>query len=268
LSACLFALVVVLTPARSQPVRYSPGPYHPMDALTIDEVLAAVRLVRHAGHADAATRFPLVTLREMPKAQVRAWRRGQPFSRSAHLVMRKRGVTSEAEVDLTNARVVSYRDVPGAQPSIMTEEWREAGRLTRDDPRWQSAMRARGFDDFSEIFCAPISAGAFPGDGSAGRRLLKVPCYDNRAGTANPHGQPIEGVMALVDIDAGEVVEVFDSGVVALPPAADQAPQPARRAPLKPVVIASPAGGNVEIRGNYEVAWQNWSFRVRADRRF
>ena len=268
LLAGVAVVLLVTAPARSQTVRYSPGPYHPMDALTIDEVLAAVRLVREAGHADDGTRFPMVTLQEMAKADVRAWRRGQPFSRSALVVMRKPGLTSEAVVDLTAGRVVSRREIPGAQPSVMNEEWREARRLTKGDPRWQAAMRARGFEDFSEIFCAPIVAGAFPGDVSAGRRLLKVPCYDNRAGSGNPHGQPLEGVIAVVDVDAGRVVEVIDSGVVPLP-ATDRegAPEPSPRIGLKPVVNSSPAGGNFQIRGNFEVTWQNWSFHVRAERR-
>lgn len=269
LSAGVLVLLLALMPARGQAQRYSPGPYHPMDALTIDEVLAAVRLVREAGHTDDATRYPVVTLKEMPKAAVRTWRRGQPFSRSALVVMRKPGVTSEAVVDLTGKRVVSYREVPGAQPSVMNGEWREAQRLTKASPAWQAAMRARGFEDFSGIFCGPMPAGRFPGDGGGSRRFLKVPCYDNRADSGNPHGQPIEGVLALVDVDAGMVVEVIDSGVVGTPDKSGGQPAAgAKRAALKPVVNASPDGSNFQIRGNFEVTWQNWSFHVRGDRRF
>ncbi len=66
-------------------------------------------------------------------------------------------------------------------------------------------MRLRGIAQFEPIFCDALSVG------SAGtletRRLLKVPCYDAR-GTRNVYGRPIEGVMALVDLDSNSVVEV------------------------------------------------------------
>ena len=37
---------------------------HPLDALSTAEIGAAISVLRAAGHADAATRFPLITLAE------------------------------------------------------------------------------------------------------------------------------------------------------------------------------------------------------------
>src|SRR3981189_1350227 len=37
---------------------------HPLDALSAEEINTALRVLRAAGHADAPTRFPLITLDE------------------------------------------------------------------------------------------------------------------------------------------------------------------------------------------------------------
>ena len=63
-----------------------------MDALTYPEVARAVRLVRDAGLADDRTVYPAITLKEMAKADVLAWQAGDPFTRTALVVMRRDGV--------------------------------------------------------------------------------------------------------------------------------------------------------------------------------
>lgn len=56
-------------------------PQHPMDALTPEEIGAGVALLRKEGLASDSTRFPVFTLKELPKADVMAWQPGQPFDR-------------------------------------------------------------------------------------------------------------------------------------------------------------------------------------------
>lgn len=267
-AACLALALAFCAPPQTARAQAS----HPLDALTYPEIAEAVRLVRQAGLAGEATLFPVITLLEMPKAEVLAWRPGDPVARKALVVMRKPGETSEATVDLTGKAVISSRTLPGAQPSIMQREWDAAARIAKADPRWQAAMRRRGHDDLSSILCVPISAGYFPAEGFGDRRILKVPCYRSRKREGRHHpdwSRPIEGVLAIVDVDAGTVVDVIDTDPVI---AADQVdihgfgPVPVPPVP-KPVRVVSPNGPNYTIEDAIKIGWHEWSFRLRADRR-
>ena len=107
-----------------------------------------------------------------------------------------------------------------------------------------------------------------------------------RAGSSRPltwlrsepgeHGyaRPIEGLVVVVDLDAMEVIEVADHGVVALPPKAgnydpermaDAGQRPVvrerRAADLKPIEITQPEGASFTVSG-HGVAWQKWHVRV------
>ena len=66
-------------------------------------------------------------------------------------------------------------------------------------------MRKRGYDPSdAPVFCAPLSAGYLAERQDKGRRLLKVTCFDT-AGTRNVWSRPIEGLIAVVDLDANRV---------------------------------------------------------------
>ena len=245
---------------------------HPMDALSPAEVALAVRLVREAGLVGDGARYPMITLREMDKAAVLAWTPGKPISRHALVVVRDAGKTSEIVVDLDRETILSRRIVPGAQPSIMQHEFDRAIALTIADHRWQKAVKRRGYDHQSNIACAPQSAGNFPAEGYGARRILKVPCFQQvvRNGRSHPNwSRPIEGVIAVVDVEAGEVIDVIDVEPVLqrdMIKGHGLGPLPARPPP-KPVHVISPEGPNFTLKGAVQVKWHNWSFHMRADRR-
>ncbi len=273
LRAAVFIVAFVLTglpQARAQTQAPPAGPFHPMDALTVDEVVETVGIMKAKGLADENTRYPAITLREMSKALVRSWRRGDRFTRTAHIVSRRNAKTFETIVDLTKKILVSHREIPGAQPSLMDEEWQKARDLVLADEAWKKAVRKRGYADLSTIFCAPMSVGTLSGSETETRRLLNVPCYDTTTTPDNSYGRPIEGLIAVVDVDAGTVARIIDSGAVALPaPKAASKPQAQRFRPaMNPVVVFSPRGVNYKIDGGLNMEWQNWSFHVRAERRF
>lgn len=239
---------------------------HPMDALTVPEVLATVKLLTDAGHANEDTRYPMIRLEEMPKSDVLAWRKGMPLQRSAFVVLRRSGATFEAIVDLAAGKVLEHREIAGVQPNILMDEWHLAAKLTRADERWRDAIRKRGILEFDRVFCAPTAAGYLDEPGFAGRRLFRVPCY-SPASTEHAYGLPIEGVTAVVDTDSKTVVEVVDTGVVEVPKQAVVSKTPEARATLKPVVNLSPSGANFDIAKGFRVRWQNWSFHLRIERR-
>jgi hypothetical protein len=51
---------------------------HPMDALTPDEITASAKILRAAGKLGDNVRIVSLSLEENPKAEVRAWTKGQP----------------------------------------------------------------------------------------------------------------------------------------------------------------------------------------------
>ncbi|RAI59289.1 copper amine oxidase [Roseicella frigidaeris] len=240
---------------------------HPLDPLSAAEIDAAVAALRQAGAADDATRYVAIELEEPAKAAVLG---NQPAPRRAHVVLRRGAAMAEAGIDLATRRVDGPRPIPGAQSGVLLEEWEQASTLTMADPDWQAAMRRRGYTAFDSLFCAPLTVGWFGTAEEQGRRLLRVPCYETRGARTTVHGRPIEGLFAIVDLGAGRVLRVVDTGVVPVregPDRADEASLPDLRAPLRPVRQSAPLGGNAVIAGQ-QVVWDHWRFHLRLDRRF
>ena len=243
---------------------------HPLDPLSTKEIARAIRIIAKSDYADPKTRAALVTLAEPSKADVLAWTPGQPAERRAFAIIRNGPKVFEATIDLSAGTIEQWQQVPGVQTPIQSEEWAKAQRLTKKDPRWIAAMRARGYDDFSQIFCESLSAGFFDLAEDRGRRLLKMPCYDLGGTKTNIYGRPIEGLISVVDLDKSEVVRVIDKGPVPVSPDAhgfDEGSVPTLRAPMRPVRTEAPAGWNFSIDGRL-VTWQAWSFHLGFDQRF
>ena len=237
------------------------GMAHPLDPLSADEITTAVEVLRAAGLADAGTRFPLIDLDEPPKAAVLASQPGQAVPRSAFVVARQNRTVYEGEVDLGTRSVTRWQAIPNVQSSILTEEWERAQQITTADPGWRAAMQRRGYTSFDDMFCAPLTVGYFTDPAEEGRRLLKVLCYDTAGGHINVWGRPIEGLYAVVDLDAGKVIRLVDEGVI--PVSRDTADFVG----TKVAAVAPPAKDReFAIEGN-SVHWRNWSFHFRMDRR-
>ncbi|MGR9046380.1 MAG: copper amine oxidase, partial [Gammaproteobacteria bacterium] len=238
---------------------------HPLDPLTSDEIAKTVALLRAAGHVDETTRFPSITLKELPKAAVLAWQSGEPIARSATAVVRQGLKVFEADVDFDGDKVTRWEYREGVESAVMLEEWTEAQQLTLADPRMVEALKKRTITDFDKVFCAPFTMGNFGIPEDEGKRLLKVGCFDLSRTTNNLFMSPIEGLYAVVDLHSKTVVRLWDSGVVPVSKAdlnftgevrdnSDSAMQP------------QPSGNRFSIDG-HQLRWRNWSFHVRMDRR-
>ena len=191
---------------------------HPLDALDAAEIAAAVALLRDAGHAGDETMFHSISLLEPPKEAVYAWRAGQPIPRAAAVTLRDQGKTYEARIDLTARKVTSFEAVTGGQPMIALPEILGAQGIALADQRMQDGLRKRGVTDFSQLFCAPRTAGNFGHAHEREHRIVKVDCFDIRGVTTDVFATPIEGLFATVDLDSRSVLEVTDAGVVPIPP--------------------------------------------------
>jgi primary-amine oxidase len=243
---------------------------HPLDPLSRTEIARAIHIIGKSGHTDQKTRVALVTLAEPEKAEVLAWAPGEPLRRKAFVIVRNGSKIFEATIDLVAETLELWQPLPNVQPPIQNAEWAKAQSLTKEDPRWIAAMHARGYDDFSEIFCESLSVGYFDLAEERGKRLLKMPCYDIRGAKTNIYGRPIEGLVSVVDLNKNEVVRVIDEGPVPVSTDThgfDEASVPALRTPMRPVQTVAPAGWNFTIDGRV-VTWQSWSFHLGFDQRF
>jgi primary-amine oxidase len=251
--------------------RAEPMPvYHPLDALTKEEVETTVKLLRTEGYIDDKTLVSHITLREPEKAVVKAWTEGAPLPpRHAFVGLRRNGKTFDVRVDISNGKVIEVIDRPGLHPIVLDDNWERARDAFMKDDRFKAAMAKRGLALTKDILCTPNSAGWFPDDAAAGRHIVKVPCY-TLANRLHPTlARPIEGLMGVVDAETGEVLKVFDGKTVDILPAppgyGDNLPN--IKPPAKRVGFFVEQQGNLKLTGNLNVEWFDWAFHVRADKR-
>jgi primary-amine oxidase len=255
-----FRLACVLLLVCARPVQ---GQQHPLDPLTAGEIEIASTLLTGEPRFPAAAKFVTIVLKEPPKNEVLAFTPGAAVARHAFAVILDRPAnrTFEAVVDVGARRIVSWAEVKGVQPGVMETEYDVMVRAVRNDPRWQAAMKKRGIDDLDMVQIDNWATGQVPPQFQS-RRLLRAVSYLKDSASNNFYGRPIEGVVALVDMNAERVVELIDTGAVPLPPPSqglDEKSTGVRAAP-KPLVITQPDGASFAIAGQ-EIRWQKWRFR-------
>ena len=235
---------------------------HPLDPLSAAEIDAAARLLRGAAQFPADGVFSTIVLDEPAKSDVLAFKPGSPIARRAFAIVidRRGNRTFEAVADLAAARIVSWSEVKGAQPPLLSGEYDELSRIVKANAEWQAAMRRRGITDMAAVQVDGWAVGQVAAAHRAAR-LMRAVTY-LAAGQTNFYGRPVEGVVALVNMNTGQVVELVDSGVVPLPPPSqefDEKSTGTRTAPRR-LAITQPGGPSFTINGQ-EVRWQKWRFR-------
>ncbi len=264
-----FALALALV-GTSVAAQAPSGPNDPLDALTATEIDRTVAILAAGKYATKDSRYPSITLLESPKATMLAWRPGQPFERRARATFLNGDQLFEARVNLTSGSIENVREVKDRQSTILFEEFLGASEVVKTDPRWRAAMRKRGYTNYDQIICAPLTVGPVIDERHRGLRLLNVPCFDKAGAVNNVYGRPIENLLAVVDVRKRKVLDVIDLGVVPVPravPSHAYDPAKSTRQPGKPVKIVSPGGANFTINGS-NVSWDKWNFHLRVDKRF
>jgi primary-amine oxidase len=127
-------------------------------------------------------------------------------------------------------------------------------------------MRKRGVEDFSLAMIDPwASSYTGPEDDPGRRRIARPLTWLRSAPGEHGYARPIEGLVCVVDLDAMEVVEVTDTGVVPIPPQpGNYVPELnglAPRADVKPIEIVQPEGASFTV-DDHAVAWQKWTLNV------
>ena len=241
---------------------------HPLDSLSAAEIRLAVSVLRNHREMPATALFPVISLHEPPKAVVGGFKPGMPITREAFVVVfdRPTNSTFEAIVNLSMRSVTSLTRIEGAQPAITFQEMDQVPAIVRADEAWQAAMRKRGLTNFAQIHVDPWAPGLL--DSKTEPRTTRwARALSYLKGTKNNvYARPIEGVVALVDLNRMRVERVIDVEP-APPPVPPQSADldaraigPLRIAP-KPLQHVQPLGPSFTIRGQ-EVRWQKWRLRV------
>jgi primary-amine oxidase len=240
---------------------FGPGDRHPLDPLTQNEITAAAAAFRSFKEFPPDGLFSTIVLHEPSKQEVLSLASQSQRTREAFAIImdRKANKVFEGVVDLSAGRVVSWKGVDGVQPAVLPDEYALVERIVKTDARWQAAMRKRGITDFEKIQIDSWAVGQAP-DRYEGRLLRALSYFRD---SVNFYGRPIEGVVALVNMNGGEVVDLLDTGPVPLPPPSQELDTASvghlREAP-KPLSITQPQGNSFVVDGNH-IRWQNWDFR-------
>src|SRR5262249_8805238 len=106
----LVAIEMLVLPGLVIPIS-AQSPKHPLDSLTAPEFWIVYDALRAAGHMTKDARFPFIELREPPKAEVLAWKPGQPFRREALVVAQRGPKTFEGIVDIAARKEISWKEI-------------------------------------------------------------------------------------------------------------------------------------------------------------
>jgi primary-amine oxidase len=264
LLACSTALILLSpVPLAGAETLGNTPPLHPLDFLSKKEILQTVEVLRSAGKTSDTSRYSLITLHEPPKGDVLRFQPGAQFHRESFAVVYERATnqTSEAIVDLDKRTLLSWKQVPGVQPSFLLEDAEILQAAVRADPRFPEVMRRRGITDLSRIGIGDWPGGYYGDPAESGFRLRRaVFTYHD---SNNQSDRPIENLTADVNLNTRKVMRWTDGDVVPIPPGGagpgGLPSAPTRDAP-KPLIIQQPQGPSFEIH-EHEVRWQNWRFR-------
>ncbi len=174
------------------------------------------------------------------------------------------GIAHEVVVSVTGETIVDWREHPGVQPLATVDELGEAEELVRLDPQFQAALKRRGVAEFEKVQIDAWPAGNFGHDDEVGLRLARCLAFVRDRPGDNEWAHPVDGLIALVDLNRLEVLRVDDHGVVPVPPEPgnfDPESVGPVRTDVAPLEITQPEGPSFVVDGNV-VSWQRWQLHV------
>ena len=257
-----FSIIALLALPFFTATAFAAGAMHPLDPLDESEIAGAVKVLQAASNFPKTALFSTVQLNEPPKSEVLNFKAGAAFRREAFAIIldREKNRTYEAIVDLRANKVVSWKEIAGVQPLIFFSEYETLQEIVKVDARWQAAMRKRGITDFTQVAVDGWTVGQV--DPRFTGRLMRGLSY-LKGDSANYYGRPIEGVVALVNMNTHKVVDLTDTGVVPITPSSqdfDEKSIGKLRERPRPLLITQPEGASYQMN-RQEIRWQKWHFR-------
>ncbi|MBC3193040.1 primary-amine oxidase [Pseudonocardia sp. C8] len=245
---------------------------HPLSRLTADEIDDARALLAEHGLLGPGVRVPVLALEEPPRATVVAHRDGDPVDRRVRAVLLDpaSGTSRTVIASLTRKEIderVEHDPTTDGQPPITGEEMEGVDEIVKADAGWREAMARRGITDVSLVAACPLSAGSFDLPGERGRRMLRVLSFLQHRPDDSPWAHPVDGVVAYVDLLERKVIELIDTGVVAVPEEEGNFGEGPYRETRKPLHVTQPEGPSFTVSDDDVVEWEGWRFRVGFDPR-
>ncbi|SCX54497.1 primary-amine oxidase [Klenkia marina] len=238
--------------------------HHPLfDALTADEIARTTKAVRDDGAVGVRPAFAAVFTEEPDKALLRA---GEDVPRRARAMVldKDTGASWDVVVDLTTDAVVETHLRTAGTVAMLGSEVELMTELVKADARYVAALAERGITDLSTVQIDPWGLGNREEYGVEGRRLIGGTSFLRHFPEDNGYAHPIEGVVAIVDVTQGEVLDVLDHGVRPLNEqdmlwtAEANGPM---RTDVAPLEIHQPQGVGFTVDGTV-LHWQKWRFRI------
>jgi primary-amine oxidase len=248
---------------------------HPLRRLGADEIRLAKALLVEHGLVGEHTRFAYLGLEEPPKAEVLAFREGDPVDRRVRAILLDTATGGAADVvaSLTRGAVDAAAEIDtgrDGQPAIMVEDLVAVDEIVKADAGWRAAMERRGVTDLDLVRPCPLSAGSFGIQGEEGRRMLRVLSFVQHHEKDHPWAHPVDGLVAYVDLIERRVLHLIDAEVLPIPQEEGNFDDPAQVGPartsLKPIHITQPEGPSFGLDGDV-VTWEGWRLRVGFDAR-
>jgi primary-amine oxidase len=242
---------------------------HPLDPLTADEFRRLAVVVNRERGVDASWRYASVELQEPAKAEVLAFRPGDPITRTATAVCWNRadGLAYRATVSLSTDKLIDWSELPGIQPNVTVDEWHDCDEFLHSDPQLIAALARRGITDLSLVLVDVWAYGAaLVPERYRGLRIGWADVWLRSTPDGNPYANPVGGLHPIVDLNRMVLLELEDdargpsTGPATqgeyLPSLTGLAPRP-----LAPLEIHQPEGVSFSLDGNL-LSWQNWQLRI------
>jgi primary-amine oxidase len=262
--AAMAALAAVLTGA--VPAGAAAG--HPLDPLGADELATIGAVLKRSGQFSANTNFSWVQLQEPDKRLVQDFKPGADVPRVASLdaIDYDRRKAFAVVVDVKAQRIVSATELHGLQPGLTDRDTELADTIIDADPRVKAALVARGLEvskkvsESVRIQFAPV--GHDPGLESERGRLVRA-FFGSDQTAVNEFSPFLDGLMAVVDLYAGQVIRLTDAaGVPEVHVPHDIFDPKVRGTPPRPSRVPAVRGGRPTFAVNRNVvSWQSWQFR-------
>ncbi len=241
---------------------------HPLEPLSSAEVQQAVKLLRAEDLVTPTMRFVSISLKEPPKQTVHDFTGSDAAPREAFVVLFDNGKNStfEASLSLSKNELLSWKQIPGVQPTMTIDEQVECEQAVLASPEFKAALKKQyGLSDTSLVMVDIWSAGYYGNEEDRNRRLARPLCFVRTDPTDNGYVKPIEGLRPVVDLNTMKVIRVEDYGHWDLPPG--QSNYAANRntifrQDIKPLEIKQPEGpelsGRRSLRALAEVELCRW----------
>lgn len=237
---------------------------HPLAPLTAPELSSAVAIINASGVVGPNVRFVWCALEEPAKQAVLDRTAGAQRTVLCVVYERELRRTLVITVSLDRQAVLRSEECTVGEPQILDEEWFAGAVAVKADLQFQKALARRGITNLSTVRIEPWPAGNFglPVD-KLGRRLARAVAYVAEQPGDNPYARPVENLVAVVDRDTGEVIELHDGPSVRLPRSDGRydAQSVGNGYRLSPLEISQPEGPGFTVKDG-RVEWGPWQLVV------